>query len=127
MAIGAELAQALRNFAKQERDIVQLGQRVEPDNALEFVRMRRSLVMCFAEVGTAMEKDSWLNTQPPEVILEGRQLFSAFRAANSINQANWPAIMARDDPQGYQIAARPVGDKSRAFWAWVEKNLGFKK
>lgn len=127
MAIGAELAQALRDFAKQERDIVQLGQRVEPDNALEFVRMRRALVMCFAEVGAAMERDSWLNTQPPEMIQEGRQLFSAFRAANSINQANWPVIKARDDPQGYQVAARPVGDRSRAFWAWVERDLGFKK
>ena len=127
MAIGSELAQALRNFANQERDIVQLGQRVEPGDALEFVRMRRGLVMCFADVGAAMEKDSWLSTQPHEIIHEGRQLFSAFRAANSINQANWPVVMARDDPQGYQVAARPVGDKSRAFWAWVEKDLGFKK
>ena len=126
MAIGAELAQALRNFASQEREIVQLGQRVDPDNALEFVRMRRGLVMRFADVGAAMEKDAWLNAQP-EIIHEGRQLFSAFRAANSINQANWPVVMARDDPQAYQVAARPVGEKSRAFWAWVEKDLGFKK
>jgi hypothetical protein len=126
MAIGAELAQALRNFANQERDIVQLGQRVDPDNALEFVRMRRQLVMCFAEVGAAMEKDAWLGTQP-DIIQEGRQLFSAFRAANSINQANWPVVKARDDPQGYQVAARPVGEKSRAFWAWVERALGFRK
>jgi hypothetical protein len=127
MAIGAELAQALRNFAKQEGDIVKLGQHVDPENALEFVRMRRSLVMCFADVGAAMEKDPWLVAQPAETIQQGRQLFSAFRAANSINQANWPVVKARDDPHGYQVAARPVGDKSRAFWAWVEKDLGFKK
>lgn len=126
MAIGAELAQALRNFANQEQEIVQLGQRVDPDNALEFVRMRRGLVMRFADVGAAMEKDAWLNAQP-EILHEGRQLFSAFRAANSINQANWPVVTARDDPQGYQVAARPVGEKSRAFWAWVERDLGFKK
>jgi hypothetical protein len=127
MPIGAELAQALRNFAKQEGEIVRLGQRVDPENALEFVRMRRSLVMCFAEVGAAMEKDTWLGAQPPEIIQRGRQLFSAFRAANSINQANWPVVKARDDPQGYQVGARPVGEKSRAFWGWVEKDLGFKK
>lgn len=127
MTIGAELVQALRNFAKQESEIVQLGQRVEPENALELVRMRRGLVMCFADVGAAMEKDAWLNAQPHETIQQGRQLFSAFRAANSINQANWPVVKARDDPQGYQIAARPVGEKSRAFWVWVEKDLGFKK
>ena len=126
MTIGAELAQALRSFANQEQQIVQLGQRVEPDNALEFVRMRRSLVMCFADVGAAMEKDAWLSKQA-DMIQEGRQLFSAFRAANSINQANWPVVMARDDPQGYQVAARPVGEKSRAFWTWVEKDLGFKR
>jgi hypothetical protein len=126
MAIGAELAQALRNFANQERDIVQLGQRVDPDNALEFVRMRRQLVMCFADVGAAMEKDAWLTAQP-EIMQEGRQLFSAFRAANSINQANWPVVKARDDPKGYGVAARPVGEKSRAFWAWAERALGFRK
>lgn len=126
MTIGAELAQALRSFANQEQQIVQLGQRVEPDNALEFVRMRRSLVMCFADVGAAMEKDAWLSKQA-DMIQEGRQLFSAFRAANSINQANWPVVMARDDPQGYQVAARPVGEKSRAFWAWVERDLGFRR
>lgn len=127
MAIGAELAQALRNFARLEGDIVKLGQRVSADNAIEFVRMRRGLVMCFAEVGAAMEKDAWLTAQPPELIQRGRQLFSAFRAANSINQANWPVVKARDDPKGYQVAASPVGDKSRAFWAWVERELGFKK
>jgi len=127
MAIGAELAQALRNFARQEGEIVKLGQRVAPDNALEFVRMRRGLVMCFAEVGAAMEKDVWLTAQPPEMIQRGRQLFSALRAANSINQANWPVVKARDDPQGYQVAARPVGEKSHAFWMWVEMELGFKK
>ncbi|HEY1126009.1 MAG TPA: hypothetical protein VGE65_10265 [Sphingobium sp.] len=126
MKIGAELAQALRNFASQEQEIVQLGQRVDADNALEFVRMRRGLVMRFADVGAAMEKDAWLSKQA-DVIQEGRQLFSAFRAANSINQANWPVVKARDDPQGYQVAARPVGEKSRAFWAWVERDLGFKK
>jgi hypothetical protein len=58
---------------------------------------------------------------------EGRKHFSAFRAANSINQANWPVVMARDNPQGYAGASKPVGEKSRAFWGWVEKELGFKR
>ncbi len=126
MAIGRELTQALRRFADLERQIVLLGQRVDADNALEFVRMRRQLVMGFADVGAALEKDPWLATRP-DVIQHGRQLFSAFRAANSINQANWPVVKARDDPRGYEVAARPVGDKSRAFWHWIEKELGFKR
>lgn len=125
MTIGAELTQALRNFATVEQQIVKLGQRVDPDNALEFVRMRRQLVMGFAEINAALDKDPWLNARP-EILQQCRQLFSAFRAANSINQANWPVVKARDDPKGYQIAAAPVGEKSRAFWRWVEKELGFR-
>ena len=123
MAVSAELILALKRFAAVERQIVTLGQRVDPENALEFVRMRRQLVMGFAEVGVALEKDPWF-TDRPDALQQGRQLFSAFRAANSINQANWPVIKARDDPRAYEAAARPVSDKSRAFWNWIEKELG---
>jgi hypothetical protein len=126
MTIGAELAQALRNFATLEQQIVTLGQRVDPDNALDFVRMRRQLVMGFADINAALDKDPWLSSRP-ETLHRGRQLFSAFRAANSINQANWPVVKARDDPKGYQVAATLVGEKSRAFWRWVEGELGFRR
>ena len=123
MAIGAELTQALRTFAAQEREIVGLGQKVDPENAMDFVRMRRRLVMGFADLNVALDKDPWLSSKP-ELLFEGRQHFSAFRAANSINQANWPVIKARDDPRAYEVAARLVADKSRAFWNWIEKELG---
>ncbi|MBO9575059.1 MAG: hypothetical protein J7494_04935 [Sphingobium sp.] len=126
MAIGAELTQALRTFAAQEKEIVELGRRVDPTNAMDFVRMRRRLVMGFADLNAALDKDPWLSSKP-DALFEGRQLFSAFRAANSINQANWPVVMARDDPKGYGVAAAPVGEKSRAFWQWVERELGFKR
>ena len=126
MAIGAELTQALRTFAALEKEIVGLGRTVDPSNAMDFVRMRRKLVMGFADLNAALDRDSWLTSQP-ELHQRGRQLFSAFRAANSINQANWPVVKARDDPQGYSVAAAPVGEKSRAFWLWVEKELGFKR
>ncbi|HZV56730.1 MAG TPA: hypothetical protein VFF89_03570 [Sphingobium sp.] len=126
MAIGAELTQALRSFAALEQEIVDLGQRVEPANAMAFVRMRRQLVMGFAALSSALDRDAWLTSQS-EVYQRGRQLFSAFRAANSINQANWPVIMARDDPKGYEVAARPVAEKSNAFWAWAEQELGFRR
>jgi hypothetical protein len=126
MAIGAELTQALRTFAAQEKEIVGLGQKVDPENAIDFVRMRRRLVMGFADLNVALDKDPWLSAQP-ELLHEGRKHFSAFRAANSLNQANWPVVMARDNPEGYAGASRPVGEKSRAFWAWVEKELGFKR
>jgi hypothetical protein len=126
MGISAELAQALRAFSAVERDIVSLGKRVDPATAVDFVRMRRQLVIGFAEVGSALDKDAWLAAQP-DVLQRGRQLFSAFRAQNSINQANWPVVRARDDPDGYQVAARPVGEKSRDFWRWVETELGHKR
>jgi len=123
MAVSAELILALKRFAAVERQIVTLGQRVDPANALEFVRMRRQLVMGFAEVGMALEKDPWFADRP-DALRQGRQLFSAFRAANSINQANWPVVKAKDDPRAYEVAARLVADKSRAFWNWIEKELG---
>jgi hypothetical protein len=55
MAIGAELTQALRTFAAQEREIVGLGQKVDPENAMDFVRMRRRLVMGFADLNVALD------------------------------------------------------------------------
>jgi hypothetical protein len=126
MAISAELAQALRSFSAIERDIVTLGQKVDAQTAVEFVRARRQLVIGFAEVGSALDKDAWLATRP-DILHRGRQLFSAFRAQNSINQANWPVVRARDDPAGYQVGARPVAEKSREFWRWVETDLGFNR
>jgi hypothetical protein len=105
---------------------VLLGQRVQAETAVEFVRMRRQLVIGFADVGSALDTDAWLAAHP-DVLRRGRQVFAAFRAQNSINQANWPVVRARDDPAGYQVAARPVGEKSREFWLWVETELGFKR
>jgi hypothetical protein len=126
MAIGAELARALQSFAAQEQEIVDIGGKVDPATALDFVRMRRRLVMCFAALNAAIDEDQWV-TSDAQLHQKGRQLFSAFRAANSINQANWPVVEARDDPKGYADAARPVAEKSRAFWQWAEQELGFER
>lgn len=126
MPIGSELVAALKQFSALEVEIVELGGRVDPDNAREFVRMRRDLVMNFAHVGKAMDEDPWLAANP-DVLSRGRRFFAEFRTANSLNQANWPVVRAKDDAAAYAKAAAPVGEKSRAFWQWVESDLGFRR
>lgn len=126
MAIGAELEDALRSFAIAERDIVSAGQLKDGDNAMELVRVRRDLVLQFAKVGNALEQDPHLKANPDK-LTEGTRLFAAFRSANSINQANWPAIRVRDEREAYRSASQPVVERSRAFWAWVDQELGFRR
>jgi hypothetical protein len=126
MAIGAELEDALRSFAIAERDIVSAGQLKNGDNAMELVRVRRDLVLQFAKVGNALEQDPHLKAHPDK-LTEGTRLFAAFRSANSINQANWPAIRVRDEREAYRSASQPVIERSRAFWAWVDQELGFRR
>lgn len=126
MAIGAELEDALRSFATAERDIVSAGQLKDGDNAMELVRVRRDLVLQFAKVGNALEQDPHLKAYPDK-LTEGTRLFAAFRSANSINQANWPAIRVRDEREAYRSASQPVIERSRAFWAWVDQELGFRR
>lgn len=126
MAIGAKLSEALISFTRTEGDIVAFGQNLTPANAMEFVRLRRELVLEFAKLGTALEVDPLL-TANPDLKTQGLRLFSAFRSQNSINQANWPAIRVRDDLENYRISSKPVVEASRNFWGWIEKELGFKR
>lgn len=126
MTIGTELVEALRSFAAVEKDIVAAGQRADNDIAVELVRVRRELVLEFASLGKALEQDPLLKAHPDKMT-EGTRLFSAFRSANSINQANWPAIRVRDEREAYRGASMPVVDRSRAFWGWVDRELGFRR
>ena len=126
MAAGRELNEAFQSFASTERDIVAFGRNMTAANAMDFVRMRRELVLEFARLGTALEADPLLVANP-DLKAQGLRLFSAFRAQNSINQANWPAIRVRDDLDGYRSSSVPVAEASRSFWAWVETELGFKR
>lgn len=126
MQIGAALVEALKGFSLVERQIVMIGQKVDDSCALEFVRLRRQLVMSFATLGNALENDPWLKDKP-DLLQQGLRLFSAFRAQNSINQANWPVVRAKDNLADYQVAARPVGVSSRDFWQWVDRELGYRR
>ena len=126
MPTGNELDQALRSFAEVERWIVQLDTRADATNALAFVNMRRDLVMEFAKVGKALEQEPWLVANPDKMTQVTR-LFAAFRTQNALNQADWPVIRVRDDPAAYACASRPVGERSAAFWQWVEQELGFRR
>lgn len=126
MSIGAALIEALKGFAAVENQIVTLSRTVDAEGALHFVRLRRQLVMAFATLGNALENDPWLKVRP-DLLQQATRLFSAFRAQNSINQANWPAVRVKDNVADYQIAARPVGEKSREFWQWIDRELGFRR
>ena len=126
MPIGSELQGALRSFVVVERGIVALGERADSNNAAEFVTLRRDLVLEFAKVSSALNSDPHLASNP-EMMTQGTRLFSAFRTVNSINQADWPAIRVRDDPEAYRVAVRLVAERSQAFWAWIEQEFGFRR
>lgn len=126
MPIGSELTSALQEFAGVERAIVALGRGNAASNALELVRVRRDLVLQFAKLGSALERDPHLKDNPDQMT-QATRLFAAFRSANSINQANWPAIRVRDNLEEYLGASLPVADASRAFWTWVDQHLGFRR
>lgn len=126
MAIGTELVDALRSFTRVESDIVAAGRQAEGDIAAELVRARRELVLEFAKLGQALDQDEHLKANPDKMT-DVKRLFSAFRSANSINQADWPAIRVRDERESYRTASLPVVERSSAFWGWIERELAFKR
>jgi hypothetical protein len=125
MAIGAELTSALRSFAAVENDIIAFGRGADASKALEFIQKRKQMITEFAALRDALENDPYLVAKP-ELKTEVMRLFSAFRAQNAINQADWPAIRVRDNLPQFRIAAQSVGPPSRAFWQWVDRELDFK-
>ena len=123
MPIGAELANALRAFAAIENDIITFGQTMDASKASAFVERRREMAHEFAVLRNALEQEPWL-VDRPERMTEALRLLSAFRASNSINQAEWPTIRVRDDPAAFRIAAQTVAAAARDFWRWVDRELG---
>lgn len=123
MPIGADLANALRSFAAIENDIITFGQTMDASKASAFVERRREMAHEFAVLRNALEQEPLL-IDDPERMTEALRLLSAFRASNSINQAEWPAIRVRDDPAAFRIAAQAVATCARDFWRWMERELG---
>jgi len=123
MPIGADLTSALRSFAAIEDDIITFGQTIDASKAAAFVQRRREMAHAFAMLRNALEQEPWLIDRP-DLMTEALRRLSAFRAANSINQAEWPAIRVRDDPAAFRVAAQSVVVPSRAFWRWTEEALG---
>lgn len=126
MPIGAVLANALRNFAIIEDDIITFGRTMDASKALAFVRRRREMAHEFAVLRDALEHEPWL-IQRPEQMTEALRLLSAFRASSSIHQAEWPAIRVRDDPAAFRVAAQAVTTASNEFWRWVERELDYRR
>jgi len=123
MPISANLTSALHSFAAIEDDIIAFGQTMDASKATAFVQRRREMAHAFAVLRNALEQEPWLIDQP-DLMTEALRRLSAFRAANAINQAEWPAIRVRDDPAAFRIAAQSVTAPSRAFWRWTEDTLG---
>ncbi len=126
MPISAELKAALRSFSHLEQQVVQVSSHVDTSNATTLVRLRRDLVHEFAALSHALEHDHHLRSNP-EKFTEATRLLSAFRTQNSVNQADWPVILVRDNPSGYRASVGTVAGRSHAFWHWVEKELRFRR
>jgi len=117
------LANALRAFASVERQIVALSDHRDITDPGELVRLRRQLVDEFAAISAALEREPALRADPDRMA-QATRLLSAFRTQNAINQAEWPAIRARDDTENYRRASRRVSEQSQIFWQWVDRELG---
>jgi hypothetical protein len=126
MQIGPELNRALREFATVERNILAAANQASGYDAGALVRARKDLVLAFATLGRALEHDPKL-ASTREQLSEATRRFAAFRTQNSINQADWPAIRARDNLAAYRQSSSLVAEKSRAFWQWVERETDFRK
>jgi|GEM_PF-966231 len=121
----AALTQALRSFAAVEREIVRLGALGDASKAHQFLQLRRQLVDAFAHARMALEAEPRL-IESPTLMSEAMRQLAAFRTANAINQADWPVIRVRDEPQQYKIASQSVARASQDFWNWVDRGLGFR-
>jgi len=98
---------------------------MDADKASAFVQRRRDMAHEFAVLRNALEGEPFLIARP-ELMTEALCLLSAFRACNSINQAEWPAIRVRDDPARFRIAAQSVAAAARDFWRWAEQTLAYR-
>jgi len=123
MAADTSLTEALRAFAAAEQRIVDHDRLGDAGNAAELVRLRRDLVMAFAQVAAALESDPGLRAQPDRQA-QATRLLSAFRTQNAVNQADWPAIRIPQDRDAYHESVARVQARSRAFWDWVGEELG---
>jgi hypothetical protein len=126
MATGRALEEALKSFAKVENEIIAFGRGADGSKALEFVHLRKRMINEFAALRDALENDPYLKANE-ERKTEVMRPFSAFRAKNAINQADWPAIRVKDDPPAFRIAAQSVAPLSQAFWAWIEREFGYRR
>jgi hypothetical protein len=116
------LSQALNSFAEVERDIVEFGRVGDAGTAADLIRLRRQLVAEFAKLGSALETAPCV-ARDADTKTEILRLFSAFRAANSINTAEWPVIRVRDHITEYKVAVQSVGKASEAFWRRIQTLL----
>jgi hypothetical protein len=126
MAMGRSLQESLETFAKVESEIVAFGRGADGSKALEFIHLRKRMINEFAALRDALENDPYLKANE-ERKTEVMRRFSAFRAQNAINQADWPAIRVKDDPPAFRIAAQSVAPLSQAFWDWIEKEFGYRR
>jgi hypothetical protein len=124
--LAGKLSGALQSFASTEAQIVKLGTLADPQMANELVQLRRELVQDFANVSAALEADPRL-AGDHERTSRAMRLLAAFRTRNAINQADWPVIRVRDHPEEYRNSIGHVAEASRAFWGWIETELGFRK
>ena len=124
MLIGSELKRALESFAQVEADIVSHGVPVTAAESQELLQLRRQLITEFAGLSAAIEAEPNL-ARSPSLLTDATRLLSAFRTANSVNQADWPVVRVREDAAGYSVAVQSVIKASSAFWDWADKTLHF--
>jgi len=118
------LRDALKACSEIERNLIAIGQRVDPERKYDLVQWRRKFAEQMGEVGQLIEKDVALRRRP-DVAQEMHSLLSSFRFAIGQHQASWPAVRIDEDAEAYAASARGTYVKSDLFWDWCSQHLNF--
>lgn len=125
-SLSAQMREILTDYARLEHEILATAMLMDPTRKAELVRLRRRLAEHLGVVGTCIERDEQLASDPA-IQKQMSQLFTNFRYAVGQHQANWPAVRIDDDVERYRESAENSYAKADLFWSWCRSSLGFSR
>lgn len=88
----------------------------QDDRLREIVAARRDLMVEIGSAAAFFDSDSC----PPDRRPEARRRLSDVRHIVSLHQANWPVVLARDNPEAYRRSAQEASRAMRDFIGWLK-------
>jgi hypothetical protein len=113
----SELLKELRKLSDILRQIESINQRTDAERWRDLLNIRRNLA-----VQSSLTSKLATEFQPlaadRDTFLTMRQKLSALRVAHVDHQANWPAPIVAQDPEGYSVSAQAVQKMVSEFLDW---------